>query len=34
MKGFGENTPLACGFRRRAENFAPQIFTHRTCLKK
>ncbi len=22
----GERTPLACGFRRRAENFVPQTF--------
>jgi hypothetical protein len=25
----GERTPLACGFRRRAENFVPQTFLRR-----
>ena len=25
-RGNGEHAPLACGFRRRAENFVPQTF--------
>ena len=27
LGGPGENTPLACGFRRRAENFVPPNYS-------